>query len=108
MKGELSQMVWTVTAINAYLANRLFPNDFFPVNPVFLHCQDVQFVHDRGWLGGKKIAEEPRLWLRYLRDHGATRAFLHYTPPGSDPRSSHHIETTNGSAGHWQMLVDYP
>lgn len=76
MNGELSQMIWLTSAVNGFLCQRLDPVEFFPANPVFHHCLSVQFQHDRGLLGGRRISDDPRTWMAHLRQSGATRASL--------------------------------
>jgi hypothetical protein len=106
MTGELSQMIWLTSAVNAYLIEQLDAADFYPGNPIFHHAQNVRFVQP-GWLGigGKTLAEEPRSWLAQLRQKGAKRAHLCRTRSAT-ALPHHGNDSINGDS--WALQIDFP
>jgi hypothetical protein len=114
MNGTASQLLSLITFGNQYLKTNQVPDNYYPTNPVFKFCNQVDFMHlsslPDGTTTEKAIAANPAAWFKLLEQEGCRelKAYYHPSEGNANNTPDHKLAGFVGGGGAWLIEAIYP
>jgi hypothetical protein len=113
MQTELAQIISLTSYGNEFIRTGQIPENYFPINTVFQHCNSVDFWEfKKSFLSSKQtermVAKNPIEWFKLLKKEGCVNLRLYYIPAKKNEFGpEYNLAGFVGGAGTWLIETNF-